>query len=96
MRAPVLPTRRVIVALLLLLLVVTAVTASAQSGGYELVWFAVNGGGGSSGSSHYTLGGVAGQVGAGITMSGGEYTLVGGFWSAEASPWRLHLPLISK
>jgi hypothetical protein len=56
--------------------------AQAQSGGpYDLSWSTVDCGGAtpSTGGS-YSLGGTAGQSDAGL-LSGGDYTLRGGFWS---------------
>ncbi len=85
------------------LLVVIALTtsqtiapASAQSGGgYDLTWNSIDGGGGmfSTGGS-YSLGGTIGQADAG-TMSGGSYTLNGGFW-VDFPGNRLYLPIIQK
>jgi len=74
----------------------------AQSGGeLDLSWNTVDSGGGtfSSGGS-YTLGGTIGQPDAG-GMTGGAYTLSGGFWAGQAAPppppsYDLFLPLINK
>ena len=42
----------------------------------------------------YSLGGTIGQADAGV-MSGGTYTLVGGFWGgATAQVYRIYLPLV--
>mgnify|MGYP001558311490 CR=1 FL=1 len=69
-----------IVALLIAMLVIAG-TAAAQ-GGFDLSWYSVDGGGGtfSTGGS-YSLGGTNGQYDAG-SLSGGSYTLLGGFWGA--------------
>jgi hypothetical protein len=53
--------------------------ASAQ-GNYAINWWSVDGGGGFSSGAGYTLTGTIGQPDAGC-MTGGNYTLVGGFWS---------------
>ena len=74
----------------------------AQSGGeLDLSWNTIDSGGGtfSSGGS-YTLGGTIGQPDAG-GMTGGAYTLSGGFWAGQAAPppppsYDLFLPLINK
>ena len=59
-------------------LLLTAVTA-AQGSTYDLSWWTVDGGGDTfSTSGGYELGGTAGQADAG-TLSGGSYTLDGGF-----------------
>jgi len=52
------------------------VLANAQ---YAIDWFTIDGGGGSSSSGSLTLSGTIGQPDAG-TLSGGNYTLQGGFW----------------
>src|SRR5215472_8382661 len=62
---------------LLLLLALTSL-ASAQQ--YSIDWYKVAGGGGTSTGGSYTVSGTIGQPDAG-TMSGGNYSLVGGFWA---------------
>jgi hypothetical protein len=47
-------------------------------------WFSVDGGGGTSGGGQFTLSGTAGQPDAG-DMTGGGYTLHGGFWGSVAT-----------
>ncbi len=85
---------QVLFALAALLLLVSVVLAQ---GGYELSWATVDGGGGSSEGGVYALGGTIGQPDAG-TLSGGSYTLAGGFW-ASAGPTGddhtyIYLPLV--
>jgi hypothetical protein len=87
---------RVPLAACLFLLLASAVLA--QSGeGYDLSWWTVDGGGGTfSGGGVYSLGGTAGQPDAGM-MTGGAYTLAGGFWGGGAVtvPERaIYLPLV--
>lgn len=67
---------------LALLLLVSIVSALGE---YDLSWWTVDGGGAtfSSGGS-YELGGTIGQPDAG-TLSGGDYTLGGGFWGGGAA-----------
>jgi hypothetical protein len=72
--------------------------AEAQTGGgYDLTWNAIAGGGatppGSAGGA-YSLSGTIGQADAG-TLSGGNYTLNGGFWVAFLGN-RIELPLIMR
>ena len=72
--------------------------ALAQSGGdYDLSWSTVDGGGGTfSTGGVYSLGGTAGQLDAGL-LTGGVYTLDGGFWGggAVAAPeYLIYLPLV--
>ena len=76
--------------------------ASAQIGnGYDLTWNTSNSGGGTTAGSGYTLDLTLGQVDAGV-QSGGDYTLMGGFWSgvsetstAPVDHW-LYLPLMQR
>jgi hypothetical protein len=73
----------------------SAAPAVAQSGGgYNLTWSTVDGGGYtfSTGGS-YSLGGTVGQLDAGV-LSGGVYTLVGGFWGGAAVECRIYLPVV--
>ena len=54
-----------------------AAAASAQS--YSVDWFSVDGGGGTSTGGVYSVSGSIGQADAG-KMSGGTYSLDGGYW----------------
>ncbi len=80
----------------------TVSVALAQSGGgYDLSWWTVDGGGGTVGGSEYTLTGTAGQPDAGAALSGGSYTLYGGFWpgaggGAAPGGHKLYLPLVMR
>lgn len=70
-------------------------TLLAQTGGeYDLSWFTVDGGGEASNQNGYTLTGTVGQPDVGV-MSGGAYTLAGGFWGPTGSE-NIYLPLILK
>jgi hypothetical protein len=81
----------------ILLLACTSVALAVN--GYDLSWWTVDGGGATfSTGGGYELGGTIGQPDAGV-LSGGGYTLVGGFWGggAPAPPGhKLYLPLIMK
>jgi len=88
-------------ALAVCLFLLPAPAALAQSGegyqvarsGYDLTWSTVDGGGWTfSVGGGYSLGGTAGQPDAGL-LSGGAYTLAGGFWGAGAPGYRIYLPL---
>jgi len=57
-----------------------ATTASAQS--YSINWYKIAAGGGTSSGGQYTLSGTIGQPDASMTMTGGNYSLTGGFWAA--------------
>jgi hypothetical protein len=53
------------------------------------------GSGGESSGGGYTLTGSLGQHDAGPTLSGGEYTLAGGFWGAGGTiNYPVYLPLV--
>jgi hypothetical protein len=95
--------RRVHTSLFLLaacILLLGASSVLAQSGeGYDLTWSTLDGGGGTfSTGGGYSLGGTAGQPDAGL-LSGGVYTLAGGFWPGGAAPAareRIYLPLVMR
>jgi hypothetical protein len=53
--------------------------AGAQQ--YSINWYKISGGGGTSGSGQYAVSGTIGQHDAGGPMTGGNYSLTGGFWS---------------
>src|SRR5579864_1615396 len=53
--------------------------ALAQS--YSIDWYKIAGGGGTSTNGQYAISGTIGQHDAGGPMTGGNYSLTGGFWS---------------
>jgi hypothetical protein len=57
-------------------------SASAQS--YSIEWFKVAGGGGTSSGGVYSVSGTIGQHDASGAMSGGNYSITGGFWTLYA------------
>ncbi len=59
-------------------------TATLHAQSYSVDWSKIAGGGGTSTSSVYSVGGTIGQHDAGGPMSGGTYSLTGGFWSLFA------------
>lgn len=61
-----------------------ALSASAQN--YSIDWFKVAGGGGTSTNGQYSLSGTIGQHDAGSPLTGGNYSLTGGFWALYAVP----------
>jgi len=63
------------------IILAAALSASAQN--YSIDWYTIDGGGGTSSGGPYTLSGTIGQPDAGL-HTGGNYTLVGGFWGAFA------------
>jgi hypothetical protein len=60
----------------------SAASAGIGGGVYSIPWSTIDGGGviNSSGGT-YTLSGTIGQPDAGATMTGGSYSLTGGFWA---------------
>jgi len=66
------------------------------NGPFDLSWWTVDGGGATfSEGGGYSLGGAAGQSDAG-TLSGGDYTLYGGFWAGAEARYPLFLPVVMK
>ena len=60
---------------------VTLVATVAQAQSYSIDWFTIDGGGGTSTNGQYSLSGTIGQPDAGGAMSGGNYSVTGGFWA---------------
>ncbi len=55
--------------------------AGAMAQNYNIDWYKVSGGGSSSTGGVYTVSGTIGQHDAGGPMTGGNYSLTGGFWA---------------
>jgi hypothetical protein len=92
--ARVLSLRQAGVLLTLAAFLLLASVALARSGdSYDLSWWTVDGGGYTfSTGGGYALGGTAGQPDAGV-LSGGGYTLAGGFWGGAVVRYGVYLPL---
>jgi hypothetical protein len=73
-------------------LVMIALGAHAQS--YSVDWYSIDGGGGTSTGGVYSVTGTIGQPDAGH-MSGGNYSLEGGFWGIIAAVQTPGAPLLS-
>jgi hypothetical protein len=67
--------------LLLFIVLPSAFTLSATAQSYSIDWYEIAGGGGTSEGGAYSVSGTIGQPDAGPATSGGNYSLVGGFWS---------------
>jgi hypothetical protein len=52
-----------------------------QAQQYSIDWYKVSGGGGTSTNGPYSVSGTIGQPDAGGPMTGGSYSLTGGFWA---------------
>ena len=61
---------------------------------YSIDWHTIDGGGGTSTNGQYSLSGTIGQPDAG-TMSGGPFTLQGGFWGIVTAVQTPGAPLLS-
>jgi len=59
---------------------------------YSVDWYKISGGGGTSTGATYQVTGTIGQPDAGMAMSGGIYSLTGGFWSLIAVVQTAGLP----
>jgi hypothetical protein len=80
---------------LVALLLLSSVALAQSGGGYDLTWSTIDGGGATwSEGGGYALGGTVGQPDAGV-LSGGGYTLAGGFWpGGAAARYGVYLPLV--
>ena len=89
------PRKTIFILFVITVLFLSAAVALAQSGGvYDLSWSSVDGGGYTfSSGGDYTLGGTIGQPDAGL-LSGGNYSLSGGFWHGMAAAYEVYLPLV--
>jgi hypothetical protein len=65
----------------LLLLFVVLIAGASFCQEYSIAWHKVAGGGGTRSGGSYQVGGTIGQADASGAMSGGVYSLTGGFWS---------------
>ena len=83
-------------ALLLAAILGVGATLAQTGGGYDLTWSTIDGGGGSSAGSGYQLSGTLGQPDAGATLSGGGYSLSGGFWGGVSTGSKIYLPLLRR
>jgi hypothetical protein len=78
--------------------------ALAQGGEITLSWWTVDNGGGLSQGGDFVLNGTLGQPDAGASMSGGQFSLQGGFWPAgsvssgppSSGGQSVYLPLIMR
>jgi hypothetical protein len=77
-----------------LLLLALALPLGARAQSYSIDWWSIDGGGGTSTGGVYSVSGTIGQPDAGH-MSGGSYTLDGGFWSLVAAVQTPGAPLLT-
>ncbi len=93
-------TRKWLILLLLVLLVAGAgvsIVLGQSGGGYDLEWNVVSASDSmiSTAFPPHALSGSAGQPGVGGAMTGGNYSLAGGFW-VGAQPLAVYLPVIRR
>src|SRR5450755_1832836 len=69
---------------ILLLILVTCGWLEADAQSYSIDWYKISGGGGTSSNGQYVVSGTIGQHDASGAMSGGNYSVTGGFWSLFA------------
>ncbi len=62
---------------------------------YSVDWYKISGGGGTSTGSVYSVSGTIGQPDAGGAMSGGNYSVTGGFWSLISVVQTLGAPTLT-
>ena len=83
-----------VAATLLICLLLSTTPAAGQTGdGYDLSWSTVDGGGGMSAGGNFRLTGTVGQPDAG-RMSGGAFSLSGGFWPGITVTYQIYIPLV--
>src|SRR5437870_10542341 len=59
-------------------------TFAAHAQTYSIGWHTIDGGGGTSTGGVYSVSGTIGQPDAGCAMTGGNFSLTGGFWALAA------------
>lgn len=88
--------RGLLAGVLCLLVVAVALAAPDE---LAITWWTVDGGGGLSNQGDYGLSSSLGQLDVGYRMSGGNYSLVGGFRDGVLPPppaMRVYLPLVAR
>lgn len=75
------------------LLALTVVVCAAEN--YAIDSYKIAGGGGTSTNGQYSVNGTIGQHDAGTAMTGGSYSLAGGFWSLIAVVQTPGAPLLT-
>jgi hypothetical protein len=79
--------------LTLLAILLSSVTLHAQN--YSIDWFKIAGGGGTSTGGLYQVSGTIGQHDAGGPMTGGNYSLTGGFWVLPIASQTVGAPMLT-
>ncbi|HVV00731.1 MAG TPA: hypothetical protein VHH88_05170 [Verrucomicrobiae bacterium] len=87
------PGTKCLMATIAMVAIVMASAISGFSQNYSIDWYTIDGGGGTSTGGVYSISGTIGQPDAGH-MSGGNYTLDGGFWSIVAAVQTVGAPVL--
>lgn len=74
--------------------VLTGLVVAASAQNYSIDWHTIDGGGGTSTGGVYSVSGTIGQPDAGM-MSGGSFTLAGGFWALPIAVQTTNAPTLS-
>ena len=90
-------TRGRAVLFVVILFILSSAVALAQTGdGFDLSWSTIDGGGGTSSGGAFSLSGTVGQPDASVAMTGGSYTLQGGFWAGVPPTYEMYLPVTAR
>jgi hypothetical protein len=76
------------------LLLATGSLNAVRAQTYSIDWFTIDGGGGVSTGGAYQVVGAIGQPDAGTAMTGGNYSVSGGFWSLIVAVQTTNAPLL--
>src|SRR5512144_2054794 len=74
---------------------VCVLASSALAQPYSIDWFTIDGGGGTSTGGVYLVSGTIGQPDAGGPMTGGNYSLTGGFWTLPTAVQGTNAPTLT-
>ena len=80
---------------LILFSFLASATLPALAQSYSIDWYKIAGGGGTSTNGQYVISGTIGQHDAGGPMTGGNYSLTGGFWALISVVQTVGLPNLS-
>jgi hypothetical protein len=86
MQTNILPSARSNLAFLAGALALAAVAVPLGAQPFSITWHKVSGGGGTSAKSPFAITGTIGQHDVGAPMSGGGFSVTGGFWALYALP----------
>lgn len=76
--------RKYLKAALVVMIICSVQFASAQSGGeFTIIKSTIDAGGGESQGGEFKINGTIGQADASAKISGGEFSLTGGYWTAS-------------